>query len=189
MDIHQSLINKCKDGDLQAFGLLIPKVEQYLYRICYYYINDSEEALDILQEVYLKIFRFINQYDSNRPFLPWAKQVAVRTCLNYHRSKRRHQYISLDAVNEDGLCLMDQLADEDTINWETRMEERQVLEICLQGLPDNYRIAVFLFYMEQMSYQEIAEVLDKPVGTVKSDLFRARRILLKLLDQAGWMEA
>lgn len=186
MDIHRALIRKCKNGDRESFDLLIQKLEQPLYRVCYGYVRNSDEALDILQEVYIKLFRFIQQYDEDRPFLPWAKQIAARTCLNYSRDHHKHRHLSLESPNEQGMTLLDQLPD--PTSWENQCLNHDLLSQCLQRLPDSYRITVSLHYMEQMSYQEVAAVLDKPVGTVKSDLHRARQLLLKYLSQAGWME-
>jgi len=189
MDIHRSLIRRCKEGDLQAFDQLIQQIEQSLYRICYGYTYDKEEVLDVLQEVYIKLFRFIDRYDEKLPFLPWAKQVAVRTCLNYYRDKKKHDHLSLDTIQEDGRSLLHQLAGVYGSNWDNQLAEHDLLTRCLLLLPDIYRLEITMRYMDEMSYQEISQILGKPVGTVKSDIYRARRLLMDAMRRYGWMEA
>jgi RNA polymerase sigma-70 factor (ECF subfamily) len=189
MDIHRSLLRRCKEGDLQAFDQLIKQIEQSLYKICYGYTHDKDEALDVLQEVYIKLFRFIDRYDEKLPFLPWAKQVAVRTCLNYHRDNKKHDHLSLDAAREDGRSLLEQVVDEYGNSWENQWAEHELLTRCLQLLPDIYRLEITMHYMDGMSYQEISRILGKPVGTIKSDIFRARKLLMDALRRSGWMEA
>lgn len=189
MDIHRSLIRSCKQGNRGAFDQLIKLVERDLFRICYGYTHNSEEALDVLQEVYLKLYRFIDQYNEQLPFLPWAKQIAVRTCLNHYRDNQKHAHLSLDAVSEEGLTLLDQVAQSSGSEWETQLAEQDLLYKCIQCLPGDYRLEITMFYAEQMSYQDISMAMNKPVGTVKSDLFRARKMLLVDLTKAGWMEA
>jgi len=191
VDINVGLVKRCKNNDRAAFDSLLSKYERYLYNICYGYTFNQDEALDIMQEVYIKIFRHIHGFDETRPFLPWLKKIAINTCLSYKRDSKKVKQISLDqeaGVNE-GSTLLDCLAAADDTEETALYNDTQEIVIkSLQTLPDNYRIPLTLRYMENMSYEEIATVLRQPIGTIKNSVFRARNLLKKSLQSYGILE-
>lgn len=190
VDINVSLIKRCKSNDRTAFDSLLSKYEGYLYNICYGYTFNQDEALDIMQEVYIKIFRHIHSFDETRPFLPWLKKIAINTCLNYKRDNQKLKHISLDQETVDeGSSLLDYLAATDDTEATALYNDTQEIVIkSLQMLPDNYRLPLTLRYIENMSYEEIATVLKQPLGTIKNSVFRARNILKKNLQSYGILE-
>ena len=190
MDINVSLIKRCKNNEKAAFDILLGKYEGYLYNICYGYTFNKDEALDIMQEVYIKIFRNIHSFDETRPFLPWLKRIAINTCLNYKRDNKKLPKLSLDLETDDEKSsLLDQIASADDTEETAIFHETQDLVIkSLQEIPDNYRLPLTLRYLENMSYEEIATILKQPIGTVKNSVYRARNIMKKSLQAHGILE-
>ncbi|MDP4146195.1 MAG: RNA polymerase sigma factor [Bacillota bacterium] len=187
MDIDSKLILKCKKYDKSAFIELFKIYEKYLYKLCYGYTQNEQDSLDVVQEIYIKIFRNIEKFDGNMPFHPWVRKLAVNTCLNFKRSIKSN-IISLYYENEEGATLEDTLSME--YNLEEEIEKKDLKEVInkyLKDLNENYRIIIILRYFEGLSYNEIAETLGKPLGTVKTDLYRAKSVLKKKLE--GVLEA
>jgi len=190
VDINVSLIRRCKNNERAAFDILLGKYERYLYNICYGYTFNQDEALDIMQEIYIKIFRNIHSFDETRPFLPWLKRIAINTCLNYKRDNKKLPKLSLDLETDDEKSsLLDQIASADDTEETAIFHETQDLVIkSLQEIPDNYRLPLTLRYLENMSYEEIATILKQPIGTVKNSVYRARNIMKKSLQAHGILE-
>lgn len=187
VDISISIIKKCKARDKEAFTLLFSRYEGYLYRLCYHYVQNKEDALDIMQEIFIKVFRGIDTFDENRDFLPWLKKVAVNTCLNYLRDKDKKFHLSLDFEKEDQWSFQLNTT-EDIADKVIRHTTGDTIRKCMDLLPPGPRMVLTLKYAQDMSCQGIAEILDKPVGTVKNSLFRARSQLKTVLEQHGLLE-
>jgi len=191
VDINVSLIRRCKNNERAAFDILLGKYERYLYNICYGYTFNQDEALDIMQEIYIKIFRNIHTFDETRPLLPWLKRVAINTCLNYKRDNKKLPKLSLDletGENENSTLLDCIAAVDDTEETAIFHETQEAVTKSLQKLPDNYRLPLTLRYLENMSYEEIASVLKQPLGTIKSNVYRARNMMKKSLQVHGILE-
>lgn len=188
-DINQSLLRRCKTMDREAFNQLFSRYEGYLYRLCCKYLGNKEDALDMMQEIFLKVFHSIHQFDDNRDFLPWLKRIAVNTCLNHSRDQAKARHLSLDFTTEEGWNFYESLSADD------RVEDQVIGQItgesvreCLKLLPPAARMVLVMHYMEGASCQEIAATLEQPLGTVKNNLFRARGLLKKILDRKGYLE-
>jgi RNA polymerase sigma-70 factor, ECF subfamily len=177
-----NLIRRCKNNDKNAFNELLSRYEGYLYRICYSFTYNKEESLDMMQEVYIKVFRAIASFDETRPLLPWLKKIAVNTIIN-HRKKRRIPETSLDFSPENFLA-----SKEDTEETVLFDDTRDVVDKLIAGLPEQYRMALILRYHEEMSYEHIADTLDQPLGTVKNSVFRARNLLRERMHSCGLLE-
>jgi len=189
LDIIIKLIRRCKNNEREAFNDLLSRYENYLYQLCYGFTRDKEEALDIMQEIYIKIFRSLHRFDENRPFLPWLKKIALNTFLNYRRDFRKEPQLSLEADSGDAYSLSETLAGKENTE-ETALcgTTREVIDTLLKQLPPHYRIVLVLRYLEEMSYDEIARTLEQPLGTVKNSLFRARNMLRKIMEEYGLLE-
>lgn len=180
------LVRRCKDNDEDAFNRLLSQYEGYLYKICYSFTRSKEDSLDLLQEIYLKIFRGLKSFDETRPLLPWLKKIAVNTMIN-HSKKNRLSETSLNGSRDisansshDGFTLQDYLAAEE-LTEETVVfnDTRDVIDRLIGDLPAQYRLALTMRYHEEMSYESIAQALNQPLGTVKNSVFRARNLLRK----------
>lgn len=191
IDISINIIRKCKARDKDAFNLLFSRYEGYLYRLCYHYLQNKEDALDVMQEIFIKVFRSIDTFDESRDFPPWLKKIAVNTCLNYLRDKDRKFHLSLDYEKEDQWAFSQTrtgTGNEDIAEQVIKHTTGDAIRKCMDQLPPGPRMVLTLRYVQEMSCQEIAEILDKPVGTVKNSLFRARSHLKTVLEQYGLME-
>jgi RNA polymerase sigma-70 factor, ECF subfamily len=189
-----NLIRRCKKNEGDAYNQLLRQYEAYLYRICYNYTRNKEEALDMMQEVYIKIFRGLRTFDESRPLLPWLKRITINTLIN-HSNKNRLAETSLDGnwssedVNNQNTNPQSYLAA--ATNIEEQVIEsytRNIIDKLIVELPKTYRIALALRYNEDMSYDEIASVLDLPLGTVKNNIYRARKILRQRMQACELLE-
>lgn len=189
IDISINIIRKCKARDKDAFNLLFSRYEGYLYRLCYQYLQNKEDALDVMQEIFIKVLRSIDTFDESRDFSPWLKKIAVNTCLNYLRDKNRKFHLSLDFEKEDQWSFLQaETANEDVADKVIRHTTGDTIRKCMELLPPGPRMVLTLRYVQEMTCQEIADTLDKPVGTVKNSLFRARSHLKTVLEQHGLLE-
>ncbi len=188
------LISRCKRNDEDAYTQLLSQYEAYLYQICYNYTRSKEEALDMMQEVYIKIFRGLKTFDETRPLLPWMKRIAINTMIN-HSKKNRPVETSLDgnwsAEGSDGKNLQP----ESFLAADTNIEEeviygdtRNIINRLIGELPEAYRAALTLRYHEEMSYEEIASALEQPLGTVKNSVYRARKMLWQKMKSYDLLE-
>ncbi len=189
-----NLIRRCKKNDDDAYNQLLRQYEAYLYQICYNYTRNKEEALDMMQEVYIKIFRGLRTFDERRPLLPWLKRIAINTLIN-HSNKNRLAETSLDGnwtaedenyqnKNPQSYLAAATYTEEQVIESDTR----NVIDKMIKGLPEAYRIVLTLRYKEDMSYDEIASVLDLPLGTVKNNIYRARKMLRQKMQACDLLE-
>ena len=189
-----NLIRKCKKNDGDAYNQLLRQHEAYLYQICYNYTRNKEEALDLMQEVFIKIFRGLRTFDESRPLLPWLKRIAINTLIN-HSNKNRLAETSLDGSwsqeNENNQSVNPLSYLTTAANTEEQVIERDtrnIIEKLIVELPETYRIALALRYNEDMSYDEIASVLDLPLGTVKNNIYRARKMLRQKMQACELLE-
>ena len=191
MEIDHKLILRCQNNDRAAFDTLFEKYEAYLYRICLGIVSNREEALDVMQEVFIKIYRSIGEFERGRPFLPWLRRIAVNTALNFVRTRERQQSAGPVLLSEAGeaVNLTNCLPAPDNTEEAALLGDFQdTLEKALEELPVQYRSALLLRYLDDLSYDEIANTLGQPLGTVKNSIFRARRLLKTKLQSCGYLE-
>ncbi|MDD3270170.1 MAG: sigma-70 family RNA polymerase sigma factor [Syntrophomonadaceae bacterium] len=189
MDISIALIRRCKKKDREAFDILFSRCEEQLFRLCYGYARDKDTALDIMQEVYIKVFRSIDSFDESRLFIPWLKKIAANTCINYQRDHNKQQHLAFDNIGGDSLNLLD--SQSSAVSLEDEVVNRnlaQMISIAIRELPEAYRLALSLRYLEDMTYNSIAATLDLPLGTVKSNIARGRELLKRRLQSTGLWE-
>ena len=115
MHVEAGIIARCKKHDKSAFVELFKMYERYLYKLCYNYAQNEQDALDIAQEVYIKVFNNISSFDPKMPFHPWFRKIAVNTCLNFKRTCR-YDTISLNAGNEEDKTLEETVASSKDVN-------------------------------------------------------------------------
>lgn len=188
-DISINLIRRCKAREPEAFSLLFSKHDRYLYRLCCSYLGNKEDTLDIMQEIYLRVFKNIDSFDEERDFLPWLRKIAVHVCLNYKRDMGKRRHLSLDCEAENwGSFYQGLTAVADVEEAVVRLTVKEAIRAAMDRLPPAPRLILVLRYQEGMSCREIAAILDQPLGTVKSNLFRARNLLKAILGQQGLLE-
>lgn len=182
------IVRLCKGNKREGFNQLFEKYERYIYSLCFRYTSSREDALDLLQDIYIKIYKSFSSFKEGQPLLPWIKRITVNTCLNFV-TRRKNSNLSLNAQLDDGSSLEDRIASSDSVDDEVIYHStRKALEDAIQNLPGDMKMAVILRHLEGMSYDNIAKAMSSPVGTVKTLLFRGRRILREQLKAAGVWE-
>jgi RNA polymerase sigma-70 factor (ECF subfamily) len=182
--VEAGIIARCKKYDKAAFVELFKMYEKYLYRLCYSYVQNEQDALDIAQEVYIKVFKNILQFNDNRPFHPWFRTIAVNTCLNFKRASKNDS-VSLTSRDDEEQALEDMLAADYDLEDEVLFNEKErLVRENLEHLKPKHRMVLMLRYYEGLSYEEISAVLKEPLGTVKTDIYRARNLLRDKLRRA-----
>lgn len=186
------LITAHKAGDRLAFQDLVRKYENRVYNHCQRMVNDEEESADLTQEVFLKVYRNINNYEHTYSFYTWLYRITVNCCIDFMRKKRRQlSSVSLSQGNADdsGSAGREQEIPDEKFGPEIRMQNIElsdVLSSAIGQLSEKLRSIIILKEIEGFSYEEIAEILNCSRGTVKSRLFRARERLKDIL--APFME-
>ncbi len=181
------LVAACKAGDGQAFQHLARRYESRVFNHCLRMVNDEQESADLTQEVFLKVYRNIRNYEQTYAFYTWVYRITVNCCIDYlRRKKRRHASLtlSLDKPEGPGAPNREREIPDDTFGPERVManaELRDTLNAAIAQLSDKLRAIIILKEIEGFSYDDIADILDCSRGTVKSRLFRARERLKELL--------
>ncbi|MCG8402000.1 MAG: RNA polymerase sigma factor [Firmicutes bacterium] len=177
-----NLIIRCRDGDEEAWRLLLARYEAYVYSLCLRIGGSREEALDLTQEALLKVLTGLNKFQPGRPFKPWLRRVTVNACLNQFR-RRAPETVSLEQPVGEDIVLGDTLAggaNEPVTAAEWR-DARDIIRQELNRLPFQQRLVLVMRHQEGLSYNEIAAVTGLPPGTVKTHLYRARQQLRRQL--------
>jgi RNA polymerase sigma-70 factor (ECF subfamily) len=182
----EELLRRIQRGDDAGFGVLVRRYERELYGYLRRYLGDAHLADDVFQNTFLQVYVKSDQFEDGRPVRPWLYTIATNQAIDAMRKQGRHSTVSLDrqaTQTDDGevrpLAGMLQGSDDGPDLLTEREERRQRLRGCVDRLPDFLRQVVILAYFQALKYREIAEVLDIPVGTVKSRLHTA---LLKLQE-------
>lgn len=178
------LVRLSRNGDRQAFEELVNMYQDKIYHLAYRMLNFSSEAEDVVQDTFLRVYMNLDRYDENQKFSTWIYRIATNLCID--RLRKRKPNYSLDAEMPDGegsdwysLLKSDQeTPEEEIVLSETQGQIRQAIS----GLPEKYKSVVVLRYFHDMSLQEIGEVLNMPVTTVKTRVHRGREFLRKKLE-------
>ena len=190
-DADQLLVERVQAGDQQAFGLLVGKYQRKLLRLVSRLVRDPAEAEDVAQETFIKAYRALPNFRGDSAFYTWLYRIGVNTAKNWLASggRRMSQTSSLDGDEDEGPPDSEQLRDDETP--ERVLMSRQIGETvnaAMERLPDDLRTAITLREIDGLSYEEISDVMNCPIGTVRSRIFRARDYIAKelrpLLDTA-----
>ena len=175
----EQLVVLVLQGQSQAFEILVERYQKQVFALAYRLGGDYDEAKDMAQEAFVRIYQELARFDANRSFFPWMYRVAHNTCVNLLH-KRPKESVPLDAVYD--LAASDTSTERSPIAHYEQVEINDTINGALQQLPENYRLPLIMKYLEDMSYQEIAEQLELPVSTIETRLFRGRKMLKKALQ-------
>ena len=190
-EVDQQLVVRAQHGDQQAFGLLVSKYQRKLARLLSRLIRDPAEVEDVSQETFIKAYRALGSFRGDSAFYTWLYRIGINTAKNFlvsqgRRAPTRTEFDSEEAENfEEGDLLRD-------INTPERMllskQIGETVNAAMEALPEELRTAITLREIEGMSYEDIAKMMDCPIGTVRSRIFRAREAVAEklrpLLDTA-----
>jgi len=191
-DIDLQLVERVRAGDKQAFGLLVEKYRRKLMRLLSRMVRDNDEIEDIAQETFIKAYRALPQFRGDAAFYTWLYRIAVNTAKNYLAARGRGMLTVSDHAMNDEDEPDERLMAQDISTPETELLSKQVaiaVNQAVDALPEELRQAITLREIEGMSYEEIAEYMACPIGTVRSRIFRAREaIATKLRPLLGTSE-
>lgn len=170
------LVTKLQRGDLSALGVLYDRHRQMVYRTALAITGDPEAAADLLQDVFLRLNRFSQRIDSERPLEPWLYRMTANLCYTW--MKRRNRFRRAVTEMAEWISREHQPTPQSITE---RDEEWQTVRTAVASLPISQRVVVVMYYINDCSIQEISDILDIPVGTVKSRLYYGRNTLKKQL--------
>lgn len=180
-DTDQQLVERVQKGDKRAFDLLVLKYQHKIISVVGRYVSDNHEVYDVVQEAFIKAYRALGSFRGDSQFYTWLYRIAINTAKNHLVSRgRRPPSTDVDVEDAEYYSGGDFLKDVDTPeNNLFRDELKAEVDAAIQDLPEDLRTAVTLREMEGLSYEEIADVMGCPVGTVRSRIFRAREAIDK----------
>lgn len=182
------LVEKARAGDQKAYGQLLGKYRDAIYFMLLKMVNNQVDAEDLTIEAFGKAFKSLDQYTPNFAFSTWLFKIASNNCIDHIR-KKRGTTVSLDqTVDGDDSLSPSSLIQSDTPDPEVSMINQQKVSLMhdvVSKLKPRYRSLIELRYFKEYSYEEISEQLELPIGTVKAQLFRARELLLNILNRTG----
>jgi RNA polymerase sigma-70 factor (ECF subfamily) len=183
-DVDQQLVARAQRGDKRAFELLVEKYQRKLGRLLARFIRDPAEVEDVTQEAFIKAYRALPAFRGDSAFYTWLYRIGINTAKNYLMALGRRAPTSTEVEAEDAEGFEDgeQLRDINTPESVLLSKEiAQTVNATIDQLPEELRTAIQLREMEGMSYEDIARIMDCPIGTVRSRIFRAREAIAERL--------
>lgn len=179
----QELVERVQRGDKHAFDLLVAKYQQRIINLVGRFVRNPNDAMDVTQEAFLKAYRALPKFRGESAFYTWMYRIAVNTAKNYLAVQSRRpleadqDYDEIEQIDSSGV-LRDQATPEHML---LRDEIQDTVVRAIEELPEDLRTAITLREIEGLSYEDIAEVMECPIGTVRSRIFRAREAIDKQL--------
>jgi RNA polymerase sigma factor (sigma-70 family) len=183
------LVAKARSGDERAYRTLLQKYERAVFSICLRMVRNRDEASDLSQESFIKVFNSLDRYNPEFAFSSWLFKITSNLCIDYLRKRRIATFAMDDPIDGDKGEIQRQYVAPGPTPEETyiRGEKVRRLEEAIAALPEHYRIMLVLRHQEDLSYEEIADTLAIPLGTVKARIHRAREMLKGLLDDTEFL--
>jgi len=169
-----SLVRRCLDAEPDAIRQLVERFQPDVYGLCVRLLAHRQDAEDVAQEVFLRVFRSLEGWDATRPLKPWVMGITVNRCRTWMAQRAKRPEL-VDYLHD---TLADQPADDSS-------ELLSEIRTALDGLRPDYRVVFLMFHEQNQPYEVIAQTLSRPVGTIKTWLHRARLELLERLRQRG----
>jgi len=181
--LDEELVSRVQHGDKTAFDYLVIKYQHRIIQLVNSYVKDPSEAQDVSQEAFIKAYRALGDFRGEAAFYTWLYRIAINTAKNYLNSRtRRHSDYHFDIQEVEDMGNASQLKGMDTpLQLLLNQEIMATLNRAIENLPEEMRIAFNLRELEGLSYEEIAQTMDCPIGTIRSRLFRAREAIDKQL--------
>jgi RNA polymerase sigma-70 factor (ECF subfamily) len=170
----RAAVEACQRGEREAFDRLVERYQREVYRLCYRYVNNHEDASDMAQEVFLRAYRAISRFRGDSAFSTWLYRIAVNTCLNF-RASRRPPAAELPSATADPGAPADEMLEQH--------ERAARVRAAVCRLPEKQRATLILKLYHELTHEEVAGILGSSVGTVKANLFHALGNLRKLMAQ------
>jgi len=185
MDTDTNLMLRTKNGDQQAFRELVERHKISVLNLCLRFVGNKEDAEDLAQEVFIRVFQAAPNYEVKAAFTTWLYRITVNLCLNHQRRKKILHFFSLDQGKNAQHQIQNRVPEfaaneRPDVDFEKK-EVQKYVQQAIQSLPENQKSVLILYRYHDLSYKEIAEVLDTTVSAVESRLHRAKENLKKKL--------
>jgi len=180
-----ALVKKAKDGDGKAYDALILLYKDAVYGIIYRMVHNKQEAEDLTQEAFIKAYNSIRSFNEEYAFSTWLFKIATNNCIDFFRKRKLKTHSMEQNIRyKDGEIKQEYADKERTADKDLLATEKtQLIFEAIDQLPEKYKTAIVLRHHEEKSYEEIAQILGLPLGTVKARIFRAREMLKKSLKE------
>ena len=179
-EIDQELVERAQRGDKQAFGLLVEKYQRKLARLLSRFVRDPAEVEDVTQEAFIKAYRALPKFRGDSAFYTWLYRIGINTAKNYLMAAGRRAPTSTGVDSEEAESLEEGEQLRDINTPESLLLSREIgdtVNRTMESLPEELRTAIQLREIEGMSYEDIAQIMNCPIGTVRSRIFRAREAI------------
>lgn len=170
------LIRRCTEGDLKSFEKLISQYERNAFAMALRYLGDYDDASDVTQEALIKVYRNISSFRFESSFTTWLYRIVINTCKDFLKKRNREQVVSIDESQKE---ITDDTREKDPQAHTEREEVRSEVHRALDEISEVHRLVIVLKDIQGFTYDQIAEMLDIPIGTVRSRISRGRVELKK----------
>jgi RNA polymerase sigma-70 factor, ECF subfamily len=177
------LITECLEGRTAAFGELVSRYQDRLYNAVLRLLNNAEDAQDVVQEAFLNAYQALDRFKGDSQLYTWLYRIAINTAMTLKRKERVALAKQASARDRDAAELADRSAFNRPDDHMIRTEEERRVQLALQKLSPDHRLALILKDLEGQKYEEMAETLQVPIGTIRSRLHRARMELREILEE------
>ncbi|GMW02289.1 MAG: RNA polymerase sigma24 factor [Candidatus Hydrogenedentota bacterium] len=174
-DSDLALVERTKAGDAEAFSVLVSRHERVVYNLSYRFMRDSALAEDMAQEAFLKAYRLLNGFRGDCSFSTWLYRVTSSVCLTELNRRKRRGEVELTPAHVN--------SKETAVEPDYVTDTPEMVRRCVSKLPDRYATILNLYYLQEIAYEEIAETMNIPLGTLKTWMHRARLQLRKIVEK------
>jgi RNA polymerase sigma-70 factor (ECF subfamily) len=176
-------IKQVLKGDQNAFGEIVEIYKDKVFQLAYRMLGNRHEAEDIAQEAFIRAYVNIQSYNINLKFSTWLYRIATNLCIDRIRKKKPDYYLDAEVAGTEGLTMYSQIPSKTSLPEDDveSLELQDTIQRAISKLPEKYRSVIVLKYIEELSLNEISEILDMPLGTVKTRIHRGRETLRKQL--------
>lgn len=181
----QGLVELAQKGDRDAFRQLVEKYQRRVYSICYGMLKNADDSMDVSQEVFVKVYRYLEKFNFQSTFYTWLYRITVNMCIDHIRKNQRVKNVEYDdgIAREDSDHVMPSQLGLNPDKVYGQKELREKMLVALESLGEKHRTILILREVDGLSYEEIAEVLNISKGTVMSRLFHARRYFQEAISE------
>lgn len=172
-------IKQVLKGDQGAYGEIVEIYKDKVFQLCYRILGNRHEAEDMAQEAFIRAYVNISSFNIDLKFSTWLYRIATNLCIDRIRKKKPDYYLDAEVSGTDGLTMYSQVASDTTLPEDEieSLELQETIQREITKLPEKYRSVIVLKYIEELSLNEISEILDIPLGTVKTRIHRGREAL------------
>ncbi|RFU61021.1 RNA polymerase sigma factor SigW [Peribacillus glennii] len=172
-------IKQVLKGDQNAFAEIVELYKDKVFQICYRMLGNRHEAEDLAQEAFVRAYVNIHSFNITMKFSTWLYRIATNLCIDRLRKKKPDFYLDAEVAGTEGLDMYSQIPADTALPEDEveSMELQETIQAQIEKLPEKYRAPIVLKYIEELSLKEISEILDLPVGTVKTRIHRGREAL------------